>query len=92
MKYDFVNLYTYSSEDIGEQFPEPLLDELDIHVSVDAYHGHGNVTGRSITGFFSVVGSTPTTWSANRQTAVKNSTFGDKFTALNKAVEDSVMI
>ena len=58
MKYGFVNKYSYFNEDIEDQFPEYLLDELDIHVIVDAGHGHDKVTGRSITGLFSVVGST----------------------------------
>ena len=64
MKYDFGNNYVYFNEDIDEQFPEPLLGKLDIHVFVDANHGHDKVTGRSITGLFLFVGSTPTTWSS----------------------------
>ena len=35
MKYDYGNQYENFSEDIDEQFPEPLLDELVIHVFVD---------------------------------------------------------
>ena len=54
MKYDFGNQYVYFSEEIDDQFPKPLLDELDIHVFVYANHGHDKVTGRSITRFASV--------------------------------------
>ena len=36
MNYYFVNQYSYFSEDIGDQFPEPLLDELDIRIFLDA--------------------------------------------------------
>ena len=61
MKYDFVNQYAYFIEDIDDKFPDPLLDELDVYVFLDFDHGHGNVTGRSTTRLFSVVGSTPTT-------------------------------
>ena len=32
MKYGFGNQYSYFSEEIDEQFPEPLIDELDINV------------------------------------------------------------
>ena len=71
MKYDFVNKYEYFSEDIDEKFTEYLLDDLGIHVFVDADHGHYKVTGRSSTGLFSLVGSTPTTWSSKIQTAVQ---------------------
>ena len=63
MKYGFGNQYAYFSEDIDENFTEPLLDEFNIHVFVDSNHGHDKVTGRSIAGLFSVVVSTPTTWS-----------------------------
>ena len=59
MKYDFGNHF---SEEIENQFPEPLLDKLYIRVFVYANRGHGKVTGRSITAFFSVVVSTPATW------------------------------
>ena len=52
MKYDFVNKYAYFSEEIFDQFPEPLLYELDIHLFVDDVHGHYKVNGISITGFF----------------------------------------
>ena len=59
---------------------------------VDAHHGHDKVAGRSITGLFSVVGSTPTTWSSKLQTAVQTSTFGAEFTALKKDFKESFML
>ena len=61
MKYGFGNHYAHFSEEIDEQFPEPILDELDIHMFVDGKHGNDKVTGRPITGLFLVVFSTPTT-------------------------------
>ena len=60
MKYDFGNQYVHFSEEIDDQSYEPLLDELDIHVFVDANHGHNKITVRLISGLFSVVVSTPT--------------------------------
>ena len=62
MKYDFGNQYAYFSEGIGDHFPGPILDELDIHMFVDTNHGNNKVTGRSTTRLSSVVGSTPTIW------------------------------
>ena len=68
------------------------MDELDLHVFCDADHGHDKVTGRSITGIMSVVGSTSVTWSSKQQVAVQTSTFGAEFTALKKAVEEVTII
>ena len=92
MKYDIGNDHEYFSEDIYDQFTEPLLDEFDIHVFVDANHGHKKVTGISITVFFSVVGPTPTTLSSKQNTSVQTLTFGTKFTVMNKAADESVML
>ena len=38
------------------------------------------------------MGSTPTTWSAKRQTSVQTSTFGAEFIALKRAVEEAITI
>ena len=62
MKHDFENQYEYFSEDIDEQFTEPLLDELYINMFVDSKNVHNKVTGILIIGLFSVMGSTPKTW------------------------------
>ena len=86
MKYGFEKKYACFNENIYDQSTEPLLDELDIHVFVDAEHRHEKVTGRLINGLFSVVVSTPTTWSSKCQTTVQTSTFGAKFTAPKKDV------
>lgn len=91
-KYDFGNQYHYFKEELDPRFPEPLIAELDINIFVDADHAHDKTTGRSITGLIGFVGSTPTTWSSKRQGSVQTSTFGAEFTALKKAVEESVMI
>jgi hypothetical protein len=89
---DFGNQYKYFREDIDKQNPEPLLAEMELHIFVDADHAHDKVTGRSITGLISFLGSTPLTWMSKRQTTVQTSTFGAEFTALKKAVEEAVTI
>jgi hypothetical protein len=50
------------------------------------------MTGRSITGLFCFVGSTPVLWTSQRQASVQTSTFGAEFTALKKAVEQTITI
>ena len=63
MKYYFWNQYVYFSEDIDEQFTEPLIYELYIRVFVDSNHVYDKNTSIFITRLFSVVVSTSTTWS-----------------------------
>ena len=79
-------------EGVNEQFPGPILDELDIHVFVDADHGHKKFTGIYITGLFFVEVSTPTTWLSKLHTKVKTSTFGAKLTDLKRDVKKSFML
>ena len=89
---DFGNQYKYFKEDIDPRAPEPLLDEMSLLVFVDADHAHDKVSGRSITGLITFLGSTPLTYASRRQTTVQTSTFGAEFTALKKAVEEAVTI
>ena len=86
------NQYPYFQEEIDSRFPEPLFDELDLNIFVDAYHVHNKVMLRSIKGVISVAVLTPTTWLLKRQTPVQTSTFRAKFTALKKAVEEAIML
>ena len=92
IKLDFGTQYGYFQEEIDPRFPMPLIEELQTTIFCDADHGHDRVIGRSITGIFSVVGSTPISWSSKRQACVQTSTFGAEFTALKKAVEETVML
>jgi hypothetical protein len=65
---------------------------MDINIFVDANHAHEKMTGRSMTGLFCFVGSTPVLWKSQRQASVQTSTFGAEFTALKKAVEQTITI
>lgn len=89
---DFGYQYSYYVEDIDPRFPEPLSEELNINIFVDADHRHDKTTGRSITGLIAFVGSTPVIWSSKRQSCVQLSTFGAEFTALQKAVEEAAAL
>jgi hypothetical protein len=68
------------------------MPELPVNIFVDADHAHDKVTGRSITGLLSIIGSTPATWAARRQSAVSTSTFSAEFLALRRAVEEAVTL
>ena len=46
----------FPTENTDEKVPEPILDELGIHMFVDVDHVNDKVNGRLITGLFSVVG------------------------------------
>ena len=59
---DFGTQYSYFNEDLDPQFPPALINELEISIFADSYHGHDKVTGRSITGIIALVGSTPILW------------------------------
>jgi hypothetical protein len=92
LKEDFGGQYLYFQEDLDPKFPEPLVPEMDINIFVDANHAHDKVTGRSVTGLFCFVGSTPVSWRSKRQASVQTSTFGAEFTALKKAVEEGITL
>ena len=92
LKEDFGGQYQYFHEDLDPRFPEPLVSKMDINIFVDANHAHDKKTGRSITGLFCLIGSTPVLWSSRRQASVQTSTFGAEFTALKKAVEEAITL
>ena len=104
-KYIHLSFKTYINEVIRKYEKEhgtlkkmtsPISDiihpEMDISVFSDFDHDHDKKTGRSITGIFGLVGSTPNVWKSKRQPTVQMSTFGAGFMALRTAMEDSVRI
>eukprot|EP00957_Ditylum_brightwellii_P119439 9112515-Ditylum_brightwellii.AAC.1 len=68
------------------------MGEMPIYILYDANHGHDKKTVRSITGLFSLVGSTPITLISKQQSCVYTSTFGSEFTTLKAVVEEAVML
>ena len=75
-KEDFGGQYHYFKEELDPRFPKPLIQEMAISVFSDSNHGHDKKTGRSITGIFGLVGSTPIVWKSKRQPTVQTSTLG----------------
>ena len=66
------------------------MKELRTTIFVDSNHGHDKVTSKSITGLIRLVGSTPTTWFAKRQSSCQTSTFSAEFISLKRAVEEAI--
>ena len=66
IKPDFGNQCCEFQEEMDDKFPDPLLDEIGVTIFVDPNHGHDKVTGKSITGLMSLIGSTPVNWHAKR--------------------------
>ena len=72
------------------RFPPALMGRIESTIFVDSDYGHNRRTGRSITGFVGLFGSTPGSWGAKQQLVVQNSTFGAEFMALKRAFEEAV--
>ena len=89
---DFGNQYNYFQEDIDPRFPTAVLKEMMLSIFVDSDHAYDTVTGRSVTGMISFLGSTPLTWMSKKQKSVQTSTFGAEFTALKQAVDEAVTL
>jgi hypothetical protein len=92
LKEGFGGQYKYFHEDLDPQFPPPLVPEMAINMFVNANHAHDKMTGRSITGLFCFVRSTPVLWKSQRQASVQTSTFGAEFTGLKKAVKQTITV
>ena len=92
IKPDYGNQYCEFNEELDDKFPEPLMKEIGSTIFVDSNHGHDKVTGKSITGIVSLLGSTPANWYAKRQSSCLTSTFGAEFISLKKAVEEAVAL
>ena len=86
----FGKSYPDAREEVDQNVPEPLVDELAITVFVDSDHGHDKVTRRSMTGMLILVGRTPTFYSSKRQGAVETSTYGAEFCAMRQATEEAI--
>ena len=90
MKIDSGHQYLDFKEELDPIFPLGNMGEIETTICIDSNHGHDRRTGRSITGFIGLFGSTPGSWGSKRQSTVQTSTFGAGFLALKRAVEESV--
>ena len=84
--------YPDAMEEVDNDLPEPLIDEIMVTLMVDSDHAHNKVTRRSITGILAFLGRTPVYWSSKRQGAIEVSTYGAEFCAMQTAVEETIAI
>ena len=89
---EFGNQYDNPVEEIDPKLPKSRIKELDITIFVDSNHGHGCMTGKSITGIIIFIGRTPIHYYSKRQSLVQTSTFGAEFIAIKSAVEEAITI
>ena len=89
-KIDFGHQYLEFKEELDPRFPPALMGEIESTIFIDSNHEHDKRTGRSITRFIGLFGSTPGSWGSKRQSSVQPSTFGAEFLALKRAVEEAV--
>ena len=68
------------------------MDEIGIMIFVDSNHGYNKVTGKSITGLISLIGSILVNWFIKRQSSSLTSTFGVEFTSLKRAAEKALVL
>ena len=59
--------YPDATEEVDNDLPEPLIDEIMVTLMVDSDHAHDKVTRRSITGILVFLKRTPVYWSSKRQ-------------------------
>ena len=69
IKPNFGNQCCEFQEEMDYKFPEPLMEEAGMAIFVDSNHGHDEVTGKSVAGLISLLGSTPAKWFAKRQSS-----------------------
>jgi Reverse transcriptase (RNA-dependent DNA polymerase) len=80
--------YPEATEEVDQNLPTPLVDEMTISAFVDSDHAHDKVTRRSVTGLIIFVGRTPIFYMSKRQGAIETSTYGAEFCAMRVAVEE----
>ena len=92
MDQDFTKIlegrYPWATEELDQDLPEPLIDEISITCFVDSDFGHDTQTRRSIFGILIFVGRTPIFWSSKRQGAIATSTYSAEFFAMGAAIEE----
>ena len=89
---DSGNQHCEFNEDVNSKFPEQLIEKIGMTIFADSNSGHEKVTGKSVTGLASLLGSTPENWFAKRNSSCLTSAFGVDFTNSKNAVEDAIVI
>ena len=85
---DFKEEYLETMEEIDEDLPPPLIDELAITVFVDSENAHDKVIHQSITGIIMLVSRTPVSYYNKLQGSVETPTYSSEFMEMDHAVEE----
>ena len=80
-------VYVDTEEALPHNAPEPLGNEVDINVFVNADHAGNRVTRRSHTGIIIYGNMSPINWYSKRQNTVESSTFSSEIIALKITTE-----
>jgi hypothetical protein len=86
-EYDWSYVYQDAKEDIPDDMPEPLTENVNMTFYADSNHGNCLVTRRSTTGILGVLGKTIICSYSKRQNTIESSTYGSEFVAARIAIE-----
>jgi hypothetical protein len=86
---DIIQDHPDAKEELDPGFPKVFGTVMETTILVDSDHAYDLATRCSITGLLSYVGSTPVTWTSNRQGSITSSTYAAEFSALRTVTEEA---
>jgi len=86
-KHDWKEFYPWAHDEIPTDTPEPLGQQVELVMFVDASHAANLVTRQSRTGVLIYVNKAPIIWYSKKQNSVETSSFGSEAQALKTGVE-----
>ena len=84
---NWIEFYPDAEEDVPAKMLDPMGEEAQLTVYVDADHARDQVTRRSVTGIILLVNNTPLIWVSKRQKTVETSTYGSELVAARLAID-----
>jgi len=85
--HDWTEFYGKDPIPNPPNMPDPCGKEVNIQCFVDTYHVDDKITRCSRTGVTTFLNNAPIYWLSNKQTNIKNSTFGSEFFAMKHATD-----
>ena len=85
-------LYPDVTEEIDANFPQPLIDKININTFINSNYGHDKVPRRSITGLIIFLERTLVFYLSKRKGAIKTSTYRAEFCAVKTGVEETIAV
>jgi len=84
---DWTDFYKDVKEQIPKDAPEPLGESVEMMAYIDSDHAVDKVTRRSRTGVLIFLNRSPILWYSKKQSSIKMSSFGSKFSAMKTGTE-----